>query len=98
MATTAWTDLSGTSRGAVQLAHGLVEHAARYGRFAAALNEAGFLAFATDHRGHGRTGRDRLGDFGPAGFEGLIADVAEFGGALARDHDVPVFLFGHSMG
>lgn len=98
VATTAWTDVSGAARGAVQIAHGLAEHAARYGRFAAALNEAGFLAFATDHRGHGRTGRDRLGDFGPAGFEGLIADVAEFGGALARDHDVPVFLFGHSMG
>lgn len=98
IATTVWTDVSGTPRAAVQIAHGLAEHAARYGRFATALNAAGFLAFATDHRGHGRTGHDRLGDFGPAGFEGLIADVAEYGAAIARDHGLPVFLFGHSMG
>ncbi len=85
--------------GAVQIAHGLAEHAARYDRFATALNQAGFLAFATDHRGHGRTGRDQLGDFGPAGFDGLIADVVEYGAAIAVDHPgVPLFLFGHSMG
>ena len=98
VATTAWTDVAGTPRAAVQIAHGLAEHAARYGRFATALNQAGFLAFATDHRGHGRTGRDRLGDFGPAGFDGLIADVAEYGAAIARNCGLPVFLFGHSMG
>ncbi len=99
IATTAWTAVTGQPRGVVQIAHGLAEHAARYARFAGALNEAGFLAFATDHRGHGRTGRDRLGDFGAAGFQGLIADVAQYGGLLAADHSsLPVFLFGHSMG
>ena len=98
VATSAWTDVAGAPRGAVQIAHGLAEHAARYDRFATALNAAGFHAFATDHRGHGRTGERRLGDFGAAGFEGLIADVVEFGGAIARDPGLPVFLFGHSMG
>lgn len=98
VATSAWTDVDGSPRGAVQIAHGLAEHAARYDRFATALNAAGFLAFATDHRGHGRTGRGRLGDFGAAGFDGLIADVAEFGAAIGRDHQTPVFLVGHSMG
>ena len=56
IATSAWVGVGGAPRGAVQIAHGLAEHAARYERFATALNEAGFLAFATDHRGHGRTG------------------------------------------
>lgn len=98
VATTAWTDVVDAPRGAVQIAHGLAEHAARYGRFAAALNQAGMIVFATDHRGHGRTGRDRLGDFGAAGFDGLIADVVEYGAAIARDHGLPLFLFGHSMG
>ena len=98
VATSAWTDVAGDPVGAVQIAHGLAEHAARYDRFATALNEAGFVVFATDHRGHGRTGRDHLGDFGAAGFDGLIADVAEFGAAIARDNSVPLFLFGHSMG
>jgi alpha-beta hydrolase superfamily lysophospholipase len=98
VATSAWTDVAGAPRGAVQIAHGLAEHAARYDRFATALNAAGFHAFATDHRGHGRTGQHRLGDFGAPGFEGLIADVVEFGGAIARDPGLPVFLLGHSMG
>jgi alpha-beta hydrolase superfamily lysophospholipase len=99
IATTAWTDVTGTPIGAVQIAHGLAEHAARYGRFASALNDAGFLAFATDHRGHGRTGRDQLGDFGAAGFDGLIADVVQYGASIAAAHPgLPLFLLGHSMG
>lgn len=99
IATTAWADAVGRPRGAVQIAHGLAEHAARYARFAAALNGAGFLVYATDHRGHGRTGQDNLGDFGAAGFDGLIADVVQFGAGLAEEHPgLPLFLFGHSMG
>ncbi len=99
IATSSWSDVEGAPVGAVQIAHGLAEHAARYDRFATALNRAGFLVFATDHRGHGRTGRDRLGDFGPAGFDGLIADVVEYGAAISEnDRGVPLFLFGHSMG
>lgn len=99
IATHAWTDVPGSPAGVVQIAHGLAEHGARYARFARALNAAGFVVRAVDHRGHGRTAGDRLGDFGPAGFEGLIADVAQFGAALrARHEPLPLFLFGHSMG
>lgn len=94
-----WTKSNGTAKGAVQIAHGLAEHAMRYDRFATALNEAGYLAYATDHRGHGQTGQDNLGDFGASGFDGLIADVEQFGATVAADHgDVPLFLFAHSMG
>ncbi len=97
--TTTWPDVDGAPKGVVQIAHGLAEHVARYDRFAAALNAAGYVAAGTDHRAHGRTGADALGDFGTAGFEGLIADVVQFGRELAADHPgVPVFLFGHSMG
>jgi len=99
VATYSWTDIDSQPVGAVQIAHGLAEHGARYDRFASALNQAGFLAFATDHRGHGRTGADRLGDFGPVGFEGLIADVVEYGASIAASNpSVPLFLLGHSMG
>ncbi|MEZ5226993.1 MAG: alpha/beta hydrolase [Acidimicrobiales bacterium] len=99
IATYAWTDVAGAARGVVQIAHGLAEHAGRYERFAMALNRAGYLAFGVDHRAHGRTGQDHLGDFGAAGFDGLIADVAQYGRLLADEHDaLPLFLFGHSMG
>ena len=97
--TYAWADVAGPPRGVVQIAHGLAEHGARYGRFAQALNAAGFLVHAVDHRGHGRTAQGRLGDFGAAGFGGLIADVAQFGAALRAQHGgLPLFLLGHSMG
>jgi len=83
----------------VQIAHGLAEHGERYARFAKALNAAGFVVHAVDHRGHGRTANGRLGDFGPAGFAGLIADLGQFGAALRERHgSLPLFLFGHSMG
>jgi len=41
-------------RAVVHIAHGLGEHAARYGRLGAALNSAGYTVYADDHRGHGR--------------------------------------------
>jgi alpha-beta hydrolase superfamily lysophospholipase len=99
VATYTWTGVGGAPLGAVQIAHGLAEHGERYDRFANALNRAGFLVFASDHRGHGRTGGDHLGHFGTAGWDGLVADVAQFGAAIAADHPtLPLFLFGHSMG
>jgi alpha-beta hydrolase superfamily lysophospholipase len=97
--TYAWTGVAGTPVGVVQIAHGLAEHGRRYARLARALNAAGFIVQAVDHRGHGQTAAGRLGDFGAAGFGGLVADVAQFGAALRAQHGgLPLFLLGHSMG
>lgn len=95
-----WAETPGQPVGVVQISHGLAEHGERYDRFARALNAAGFIVHAVDHRGHGRTAGDNLGDFGSAGFSGLIADVAQFGALLRAQHgpQLPLFLFGHSMG
>lgn len=94
-----WAETSGQPVGVVQISHGLAEHGERYDRFAKALNGAGFIVHAVDHRGHGRTAGGRLGDFGSAGFSGLIADVAQFGALLHAQHPgMPLFLFAHSMG
>lgn len=100
IATYTWDDVVGKPAGVVQIAHGLAEHGERYDRFAKALNAAGFVVHAVDHRGHGRTANGRLGDFGAPGFDGLIADVAQFGSLLRAQHgnSLPLFLFGHSMG
>src|ERR1700749_5125631 len=43
----------GPPRAAIQIAHGLCEHAGRYERLAGALTGAGYLVYANDHRGHG---------------------------------------------
>jgi len=83
-------------RAVVQVAHGLAEHSARYDRFARALNGAGYTVHACDHRGHGDSIAGSPGDFGAAGFDGLIADLAAYGAGLQSD--LPLFLFAHSMG
>ncbi|WP_107774292.1 alpha/beta fold hydrolase [Nocardioides sediminis] len=98
LATYTWDDVADPV-GVVQVAHGLAEHSERYGRLAEALNAAGYVVHALDHRGHGASITDRAGDFGPVGFEGLIADVAAYGASLrAARPDLPLFLVAHSMG
>jgi alpha-beta hydrolase superfamily lysophospholipase len=98
LTTYTWDD-GDAPRGAVQVAHGLAEHSARYDRLAQALGGVGYVVHAADHRGHGQSITDGPGDFGTPGFEGLIADVAAYGAALRREHpDLPLFLLAHSMG
>jgi alpha-beta hydrolase superfamily lysophospholipase len=91
----------GEPRGIVQIAHGMGEHAARYRRLAEALTGAGYVVYADDHRGHGRTALspDRLGDFGPGGWPGLMADLRQLGAIARAEHPgLPLVLVGHSMG
>jgi len=84
----------------VQVAHGMGEHALRYAHVAEFLNQAGYHVFANDHRGHGRSvGRESLGDFGAAGWNGLVADMVTLTRlARTREGQLPVILLGHSMG
>ena len=83
-------------RGVVQVAHGLAEHSARYDRFARSVNDSGYTVRASDHRGHGGSIAGTPGDFGAAGFEALITDMAAYGASLRGGP--PLFLFAHSMG
>lgn len=88
-------------RGVVVVAHGMGEHAGRYARLAAALNDAGWAVYAPDHRGHGRTaaGDDDLGVLGEPGWDGLVADLGRvLDEAAGRHSGLPLVLLGHSMG
>ncbi len=98
LATYRWDQVD-APRGVVQIAHGLAEHGSRYDRVAQALNAAGFVVHAHDHRGHGHSVASPagLGDFGSAGFAGLIDDLAAYGASIDRG-DLPLFLIAHSMG
>jgi alpha-beta hydrolase superfamily lysophospholipase len=90
-----------TTRGLVIIAHGASEHSGRYDRFARALNDGGFAAVAIDHRGHGRTApATGAGVMGPGGGPAVLDDLHELRTAAYSSigRDVPVFLFGHSMG
>ena len=88
------------AKGVVVIAHGASEHSGRYDRFARALNDAGYAAYGIDHRGHGRTSASTgVGLAGPGGGARMIDDLHELVDRAARENgDLPVILFGHSMG
>jgi alpha-beta hydrolase superfamily lysophospholipase len=84
-------------RAAVQILHGMAEHAGRYERFATALNTAGFVVRARNHRGHGENPTGHFAD--QNGWRVLMDDAAAFAGEMKRDFPaLPLFLFAHSMG
>jgi len=92
---------AGEPRAVVQIAHGASEHAARYRRFARLLTDAGYAVFAHDQRGHGRSATEfgAIGVARPGGWTAMIDDLHQLTlWAKGEWPDVPVVLFGHSMG
>jgi alpha-beta hydrolase superfamily lysophospholipase len=87
-------------RAAVQLTHGMGEHARRYDHVAQALNDAGFVVYAQDHRGHGASADPAsYGDLGPGSWDALVDDIGLLSGIIHDDHaDLPLILLAHSMG
>ncbi len=92
----------GAPKAVLHINHGLGEHAGRYARFAEGLSKAGYEVYAQDHRGHGATTAPDAGQGVFAGKEGwnkVLADMKFVNGQIHDRHpDVPVVLFGHSMG
>ncbi|WP_431219754.1 alpha/beta fold hydrolase [Leifsonia xyli] len=90
----------------VQLAHGVGEHAGRYRQVATHLASAGYLVYADDHLGHGRTGMDQwkgdashLGRLGPGGLRAAVRDVHLFSDLIrAENPELPLVFVGHSWG
>ena len=80
----------------VCLVHGLGEHCGRYGHVAEAFNQAGYALVSFDLRGHGRSGGKR----GHApNYPALMDDISQLlETAKERYPNVPVFLYGHSLG
>jgi alpha-beta hydrolase superfamily lysophospholipase len=93
-------DTESAPRAAVQITHGMGEHAQRYDHVARDLNKAGYVVYAQDQRGHGATasGGD-LGDLGGAGWTGLVDDIGLLSARIrAEQPGLPLILLGHSMG
>ncbi|THF53882.1 alpha/beta hydrolase [Allorhizobium terrae] len=91
-----------SARGILLICHGLTEHSLRYNAFAKAMSAAGFHVYAHDHRGHGQTTAPdaSLGRFARRdGVAKVIADVKAMRDFASAAHpDLPIVLFGHSMG
>jgi alpha-beta hydrolase superfamily lysophospholipase len=91
----------GAPRGIVHLAHGLGEHSERYLRVAGQLAAEGYVVFADDHRGHGKTAATpaELGAFGSGGIHRVVDDLVALMRFEKLEHpNLPFVLFGHSMG
>lgn len=92
---------AGAPRAVLMIAHGMAEHAGRYGRFAQALNRAGFEVYAHDQRGHGRTAEQTgTGHFADTdGWQKVLRDLSTLNHRIRQQHpDTPIFLLGHSLG
>jgi alpha-beta hydrolase superfamily lysophospholipase len=82
--------------GVVVLCHGYAEHARRYDHVAERFGSGGFLTYALDHRGHGRSGGKRV----------LVKNISEFTGdfdtlvgiATQEHPGLKRIVLGHSMG
>ena len=89
----------GEVRGALQISHGMGEHALRYREPMQPLIDAGIAIYANDHRGHGKTSPASLGDFGSGGFKAVVDDMAVLSRRIRQDNPgKKLVLMGHSMG
>lgn len=91
------------ARGIVHINHGLAEHALRYAAFAEALCEAGYHVYAHDHRGHGHTkaqdAPQSVFAAGASGIEKVLQDCAQVQSLGQSEYpELPLIMFGHSMG
>ncbi|XQP54849.1 MAG: alpha/beta fold hydrolase [Mycoplasmoidaceae bacterium] len=87
--------------GIVQIFHGMAEHAFRYDELAKVLNKQGYIVFADDHRGHGKTpeGGKKLGTYeGKDIFYDTLRDEIFFSKMLKKKHHLPLYVLGHSYG
>ena len=88
-------------RGIIQIVHGMSEYKERYLPFMEYMAEHKYVSVIHDHRGHGKSVRDKedLGYMYGGGADAMLQDIHTVNG-LIRDHfpEIPLILFGHSMG
>ena len=85
----------------LQLVHGMCEHKERYIPLMRFLSQHGYVCVMHDHRGHGKSVRttDDLGYFYAGGYMAMVDDTHAVTQLIKNRYaDLPVYLFGHSMG
>lgn len=85
-----------TPRAVVIVVHGIGEHSGRYQHVAEYLTAQGFAVYSLDHRGHGRSTGERM--FFDS-FADPVNDLKQYVDRVqAENRDLPIFMYGHSMG
>jgi alpha-beta hydrolase superfamily lysophospholipase len=95
--TRAWLpDGDAEARAALLIVHGFGEHVGRYDELATRMVAAGYAVHGYDQRGHGYAQGPRAQ---VRRFEQLLDDLSQVAASVRAWHpDVPLVLFGHSMG
>jgi alpha-beta hydrolase superfamily lysophospholipase len=88
-------------KAAIQIVHGLAEHAGRYAELAADLSAHGYVIYACDLRGHGpAAAAEDLGFFAESGgWQKCMGDLLLLHRRIVGENPgLPIFMLGHSMG
>lgn len=89
-------------RAVIQIAHGIAEHVERYDDFMRFLADNGFIVYANDHLGHGKSviiGSEKGFFAEHDGWKHVVSDMVLLHDiAAAENPDIPYVMFGHSMG
>ncbi len=89
------------AKAVLQIAHGMQEYAGRYARPAEVFTSAGYIVYANDERGHGKTAPsvDKQGHLGPGGWQSVLKDLLQLTALIKQENPgLPIFLLGHSWG
>ena len=90
----------GEIKGVVQLAHGMNEHKERYIDFMKYLAENGYASFINDHRGHGKSlkNKEDIGYFYENEAEAVIEDLYQITRYLKEKFNgKKIILFGSAL-
>ena len=97
-----WRTSADKAKAVVHINHGMAEHSERYTKLAHTLNAEGYHLIAQDHRGHGQsaTQPEQLGHLADKnGWDKVLKDIKVLHGRIKQAYpDLPLVLFGHSMG
>lgn len=97
-----YTPRTASSRGIVQLSHGMIDYVGRYGNLAEYLTDRGYILAGNHHLGHGKTASspDDFGYFAErGGVELLLDDLHTMNSTLRHTFPtLPLVMLGHSMG
>lgn len=90
---------NGEIKGILQMVHGMAENKERYQPLMEKMAQEGYVCVMHDHRGHGNIDPQDLGYFGDSTGQGIVDDVIQIGKMMRQRYpNVPLILFGHSMG
>jgi len=89
-------------RAILHINHGMAEHGARYAVIAERFVQQGYVVYAHDHRGHGKSvqNAELLGHYADTdGWEKIVSDVLQVNQSIHESYpNAPVIILGHSMG